>query len=355
MRLLTAKNITVQAIINNVALGQKGGAYNAKFVPIKYYGPVGSGKSSIARQAAAEAFEIMGVKEYAFHVVNIAEEAPDDIAGSNYYDEKNGRMVKLKPWWFPADDQPYGVVFLDEYDQGDKSQQNAGGNILEERRCGPHKLPAGWVVIAAGNRKQDRAGTTNSPAQVKDRSLNCEIEIHKEDTLAHANQNGWNDKIKGFLRFAGDEWLHKFDPDAQSFPTPRSWEKTNTVMTWDLEPEEMLQAIASKIGAPAAAAFNGFCKVFDLVPDIDELIAKPNEAMVPDTPDVLYAVCAALSSRANADNLAAILQYCKRFEQQEFTAMIMRDVRSRVGPLVLKKVPAFREWVMAGGGKELLV
>jgi len=76
---------------------------------------------------------------------------------------------------------------------------------------------------------------------------------------------------------------------------------------------------------------------------------------VPDTPDVLYAVCAALSSRANADNLAAILQYCKRFEQQEFTAMIMRDVRSRVGPLVLKKVPAFREWVMAGGGKELLV
>ena len=352
MKLSTAKKVIKEAIKSNVKTGDD--ARNAEYVPVKMTGGVGIGKTSVARQAAAEAFADLGIDNWKFTVVNAGTEAPDDIAGSNYYDEANGRMQKLKPWWWPQEGETHGVVFLDEIDQGDKAQQNACGPLIDERRAGPWVLPAGWVVIGAGNRKQDRAGTTTAPSQIKDRWMDCHIDLDRNETLAHWAKIGINEKIRAFIGFAGHEWLHKFDPDAASFPTPRSYERTNSIMKWDLDPVEMVEAIASKIGAGAAAAFVGFCKVYDHVPDIDELIANPKDASVPDQPDVLYAVCASLASKANNENLGAILQYCSRFEQQEFTAMIMRDVRARVGS-ELKRNKDYREWIMNGGGKELLV
>lgn len=352
MHLETAKKVIKEACLSS--LGLKENARNAERVPVKVFGPVGAGKSSIVYQAMSEVFEDMGVTNWRFHRVNAGTEAPDDIAGSNFYDKENCRMIKMKPWWWPKEDEPYGVVFLDEIDQGDKAQQNACGPLIDERRAGPWVLPDGWIVIGAGNRKQDRAGTTTSPSQIKDRWLNCEIEITTEQTLSYFAKIGVHPKIRAFLARFGHEWLHKFDPDAEAFPTPRSWERTSTIMGWDLEPEEMIQAIAAKVGTGATAALTGFWKVFDHIPDPDELIADPMGATVPNEADTLYAICALLSTKATMDNLGAILQYCGRFESQTFTAMIVRDVRARFGN-DLKRNPAYRQWIANGGGKELLV
>ena len=55
---------------------------------------------------------------------------------------------------------------------------------------GPHHLPDGWVVVAAGNRMSDRAGTNQMPSHLKDRMMFLEIEADLDDTLAYFNSVG---------------------------------------------------------------------------------------------------------------------------------------------------------------------
>jgi len=354
MRISEAKTVLKEAGKSNFKLRQDPRA-NVKPISIKLSGGVGIGKTSAVYQATSEMFDELGIENWVFRTVNLATEAPDDIAGSNYYPDGDGfRMEKKAPWWFPSHDEPHGCLFLDEYDQAEKAQKNASGPLIDEYKVGPWELPKGWIVVAAGNRKKDRAGTTSNPSQITERWLNIEVDLNQDETLAHFAKIGINEKIRAFLGFAGHEWLHKFDPDAEAFPTPRGWERCNTIMSFKLDDVLMIEAIASKVGGGAAAAFSGFCKVFDQVPDIDELIADPKSANVPQAADTLYAVCALLSTKANMENLGSILEYCGRFESQTFTAMIMRDVRARFGK-ELRRNPAFKKWVAEGGGKELLV
>ena len=78
------------------------------------------------------------------------------------------------------------------------------------------------------------------------------------------------------------------------------------------------------------------------VPDINELIAKPQSASISDDPAVMYAVCAALATRMNKSNAAQIVQYLQRIPQQEFAAFVIKDALNR--DTDLKQVKAVRGW-----------
>ena len=74
---------------------------------------------------------------------------------------------------------------------------------------------------------------------------------------------------------------------------------------------------------------------------------------VPDAdPSATYAMCAALSNMATADNFAAMLTYLKRFDHQEFAAFTVKDACNRKPEL--KKVPALRDYLLSHG-KDLLL
>jgi hypothetical protein len=73
-----------------------------------------------------------------------------------------------------------GVIFIDEADKMDIDVKKVVGEMALSGRCGPHKLPDGWVVWMAGNRAGDRSGSTKE----LDHLINRRDEIDVTDDLA---------------------------------------------------------------------------------------------------------------------------------------------------------------------------
>ena len=346
MKLSQAATITERAI--NFAMDLKDGR-DAQYIVPYLIGGAGLGKTTMVKDATQRVADNRKVKMEC-RILSLAQYEPSEIAGWLIPNENSTAMNRIKPDWMP-DPDTCGVLFLDELPQAVVANQNIAAQITNERRVGPWSLPDGWVVVAAGNRMSDRAGTNNMPSHLKDRLMFLEIEADLEDTIAYYYSKRIDERICAFLRFR-PEWLHKFDRDANACPSPRSWERVGSIMSWGLDPVNQLEAIAGQVGRAATADFTGFLKMYDSVPDIDKLIANPASADVPSDPAVLYAICAAIASRVNEKNVGNVIKYLERLPQQEFAAFVIKDAVNRTKDL--KQSQAIRDWIMKTGKNLIL-
>jgi hypothetical protein len=152
--------------------------------------------------------------------------------------------------------------------------------------------------------------------------------------------------VRAYLRFR-PEWLHKFDTQENACPSPRSWERVSSILEWDIDEVCMTEAVAGQVGRAASADFMGFLQLFDVAPDIDKLIAKPDEAEVPTDPAIMFAVSSAISSRMTKSNAGNCLKYLTRLPQKEFVAFAMKDAFSRDKSIA--SVDSVRKWILAEG------
>lgn len=309
--------------------------------PIPYLvGSSGLGKTTIVQQIAKD--RGIGLK-----IVSISQYDAGELGGWLINDGDG--MKRLRPDWMPTEGE--GILFLDELAQAPTACLNISRVIINERRIGEHRLPDGWAIVAAGNKMSDRAGTNQLPSHLKDALLFTEVDASLEDAVAYYNSVGVSPLITGFLRFR-PELLHKFDRDADACPSPRSWERVDTIMGFKLDAVNENEAVSGQVGRGACAEFMGYKKVYESCPDIDALIASPDSAPIAEDPAVCYAVSAALSSRANDKNIGNIIQYLKRLPHKEFAVFSIRDAMNRTPSI--KKTDAFRKFLLSDG-KELML
>jgi len=334
MKLSQARNIVTSAIHHAWSL--KNGRDAQYVVPYLISGP-GIGKTTTVQDiAAAEGVQCQ--------ILSLAQYDAGELGGWPVPSKTGDTMIRMRPDWMPTEGR--GVLFLDELPQAPVANQNIAAQIVNERRFGPHHLPEGWVIVAAGNRASDRAGTNNMPSHLKDRLMFLEVEADLDDTIKYFYSKRVDERVCAFLRFR-PEWLHKFDRDANACPSPRSWERVASIMSWGLDPVNQLEALAGQVGRAATADFHGFLKMYSTVPDMDELIANPTGAMISDDPAVMYAICAALSVKMNTKNAGNVVKYLMRLPQQEFAAFVMKDALAR--DPALKQTDAVRQWIMTVG------
>ena len=339
MKLSQAQAIVEKAITHALDLKD---ARDAQYVVPYLIGGAGLGKTTIVKDVAAS----MNMQ---CSILSLAQYDAGELGGWPVPSKNGDTMIRMRPDWMPTEGR--GVLFLDELPQAPTANQNIAAQIVNERRVGPHYLPAGWVIVAAGNRTSDRAGTNNMPSHLKDRLMFLEVEADLEDTIAYFYSKRIDERVCAFLRFR-PEWLHKFDRDANACPSPRSWERVSSIMSWGLDPVNQLEALAGQVGRAATADFHGFIKLYTTVPDMDELIANPMGAMISQDPAVMYAICAALSAKMNAKNAGNVVKYLMRLPQQEFAAFVIKDALSR--DKTLKQTDAVRDWIMTVGKNLIL-
>jgi len=309
--------------------------------PIAYLvGGAGLGKTSVVQTIANE-------REVGLNILSLAQYDAGELAGWLVADGDS--MKRLRPDWMPADGE--GILFLDELPQAPVANQNIAAQLVNERRIGEHRLPDGWSIVCAGNRTSDRAGTNNMPSHLKDRLLFVEVEADLEDTVAYMNSVGVSPLVTGFLRFR-PELLHKFDRDANSCPSPRSWERVDTMMKWGLDAMNEQEAVAGQVGRGACAEFMGYKGIHDTCPDIDAVIADPDGAAISEDPAVCYAVSAALAHKANDKNIGNVIKYLTRLPHKEFAVFAVKDAYNR-NPAI-KQTQAFRQFLLSHG-KELML
>ena len=118
--------------------------------PVMLWGPPGVGKSQIvAKVAADDSLPLIDIR--------LSQLEPSDLRGIPF--RVNERVEWAIPSMLPDQDRhgPQGILFLDEITSAPPSVSAAAYQLILDRRLGDYEVPAGWAIVAAGNRQGDRS------------------------------------------------------------------------------------------------------------------------------------------------------------------------------------------------------
>lgn len=237
------------------------------------------------------------------------------------------------------------VFFLDDLGQAPASVQASCMHLLLARKINGHKVSEHVIFLAATNRRQDRAAVQGILEPVKSRfSAILELDVNIDDWVEWAINNNMPTELIAFIRFRPN-LLHDFKPTADiiNTPNPRTVAYVGKMMNAGLPQDTEFEMISGAAGEGFAAEFLGFLKVYKELPDIEKLIAHPDKAEVPTEPSTLYAVCGALSAKADKKNFANIIRFTNRLPG-EFQVLLIKDAIKRNKSLANTK--EFSAWAI---------
>ena len=321
-------------------------------IPAFLWGSPGVGKSQVVSQTAqALGWDLRDIRALLLD--------PVDLRGLPRFE--NGNTVWSPPGFLPHEGE--GIFFLDELNAAPPMVMNACLQLVLDRQVGEYHLPDGWAIIAAGNLESDRANVSRMPTPLRNRFVHIDFTPDLEDWCAWAGREGIHPAVVAFLRFK-TALLFSFDKDSNAFPTPRSWARVSQIiqasenggsLIGSLPPAIVEALVEGTVGKGAAAEFAGYWRVFDDLPNIEQILQEPERARVPKQPAVLYALATTLSRRISPENLGNAVIYLKRMPP-EMQVLTMKECTEARPDLMAAR--EFVEWAsklrmpMGGGRKQ---
>lgn len=226
------------------------------------------------------------------------------------------------------------VWLLDDLGQAAPSVQAACMQLLLARRIDGCAVSDHVTILAASNRRTDRAGVTGMLEPVKSRFASIiEIEAEIGDWCAWALANDIPTHMVAFLRYRPD-LLSAFVPTADftQSPSPRTWANAAEVESWKLPREAESEALAGAVGPGAATEYLAFRAMAASLVTADQIMLDPHNAALPGTPAELYATATALAAKVNAANFERAMVYCGRLHdgaKGEYAVLCIRDAIRR--------------------------
>jgi hypothetical protein len=323
------------------------------------WGATGIGKSQTVRQAARNiASELK--KEYTENIHDINNEDkfvvidlrlsqmdPSDLRGIPIFSGDKEATVWLPPDFLPRKGQ--GIIFLDEVNLAPPLVQASAYQLILDRRLGTYTVPDGYLLVAAGNRLEDRASVFEMSAPLKNRFGHCQLrEPTVEDWTKWAVEHEVDMRIIGFLNFRRTA-LFQFDPRVKenAFATPRSWEHVSQLIK-EIPSEnlQLLQQLCStQVGVGTAGEFVTFIRVKDKLHPMDYYLKDPDNCELPNEntqPDLIWALITAFAEhyKAHTDTktLQAVIQVLRRMNEEYavFTLKLMVTVDRALTQKIIK-------------------
>ncbi len=252
------------------------------------WGPRGVGKSSIVRQLA-EHFRVPLVD------LRLTTIEPVDIRGAIYADEVQAKTVWFPPEFLPTQEQPNGILFLDELTAADQRLQISAYSLILDRRVGHYRLPDGWLVVAAGNAAFHGAVSHDMGTALADRMFHFNVQTVIDAFLAHAIAMGFAPEIMAYLKVRPDkldDTQAQLAADHLVGASPRGWEDISNVLKSGLSDNAKRVFVQGRIGAANAAEFFGVLREIQAGVDVVRLLAArrgdETVALLPNTLDGLY-------------------------------------------------------------------
>ena len=284
---------TIQRFVNTIQVTPRdipnllAWAFETK-LPLFFWSSPGVGKSSMVRQFCKE----RGVNCI---VKMLSQLGLGELSGLPFIEDGISRYAN--PSWLPTDPDWKGIIFLDELAEAEERLRAPAYELLNERRisgCG-YELPAGALVIGAGNPPEDGSSHGEMPAALSDRFCHISVKAAVDDTIAFGLANGWAGEVLGYLQYApsnldgstfGDSFLIR--------PSCRSWERVTTIVKSENLSEKTRQAlIFGYLGEAVASDFNYVLTCLDNMPKIEELMKMKRPQIkkaLPENLSTLYAV-----------------------------------------------------------------
>lgn len=313
---------TMRGLVHHVAVKKRR--------PLYIWGASGIGKTDgIFQEAAA-----LGAIMLPFHVSQY-----ESIDFRGIPNIQNGTTVWNMPATLPFkgnpkfdEDGPLIFLFLDEINQGDPSVMSVLYQLLNTRRIGEFELMNNVVIIAAGNRDQDRGVTNKFPDPLANRGTHCEL---IPDVKSWSKWAATNPKIPatliGFLNFRS-ELIHTHDPNkpVKAFATPRSWEfAAEDFADTEMSEDVKIAALSGSVGEGPATELMGFAKIMASIVPIEQIIANPTGVPIGEGLDLQWAMATHVAGHMDKSNADALHQFLARLEPEmcvmAWTLAIQKD------------------------------
>lgn len=245
------------------------------------WGPPGIGKSSIVAQVT----QAVGI---GLIDVRLSQLAPTDLRGLPVADPETRTSRWYPPEFLPTSGA--GVLFLDEINMAPPAMQGVAQQLILDRRIGSYRVPEGWLVWAAGNRKEDRAAVFDMPAPLGNRFIHLTVLPDPDSFRAYALAARLHEQVLAFLAYR-PKLLHAPDPQRPAWPSPRSWAMASSLHGLELD-------ITPAVGEGAAAEFTAFVALYRDLPALDAIAEGTLTPPFPTEPSRRYALVLGLVVRA---------------------------------------------------------
>lgn len=258
--------------------------------PVFLWGAPGIGKSSLVRQFA----ESLGLDCVTLLGTQLA---PEDLIG---VPELVGGRSRFAPPEMIARAEPY-CLFLDELNASSQEVQKAFYSLILDRRIGNYELPAGSVVIGAGNRATDNAMARPMATALVNRLVHVHLRPTAEDWLKWAAETGIHRWIVEYLGHRPDHLWSMPPKTEEPFSTPRSWHMLSDVLHsyGETISDETLAMLAfGTLTTAHASMFRAYVRTVRHAYDLDAVLkGQASWPSRPEDRDVLYFLAESFRAR----------------------------------------------------------
>lgn len=249
--------------------------------PVFVWGAPGIGKSSLVRSFA----DSLGLDCVTLLGTQLA---PEDLIGVPQIVDGRSRFA---PPVSIARETPY-CLFLDELNASSPEVQKAFYSLILDRRIGEYELPAGSVVIGAGNRATDNALARPMASALLNRLVHVHLRASATDWLAWAAGAGIHPWVLDYLLNRPDHLWTAPPKTEEPFSTPRSWHMLSDALHsyGDGIDDETVRILAfGTLTASHASTFRAFVKTVRNAFGLEAVLkGEVNWPAAPEDRDLLY-------------------------------------------------------------------
>ncbi len=283
----------------------------------------------------------------------------DNTGDLKFRHNRSFPFIGFEDEWLHPESQNAPMVFLDEFNQAQTSQQNMAMKLVLEHQVHGRKLIPGTTIVLAGNRLSDQAFVHRYSGPMANRVMWLYVALSLDDFLNYAHSTGRiNEFVIAYLKLHPDH-LHvslmaETTADQQTkimaslegaHPTPRSWEFVSRVL--DSQPNETIRlaAVSGLVGSAVATEFEQTYRLKDDLPDLDKL-CKTGKGKYPNNVGTRFVLISALLKKVDKDNLSNILDYFAGMDPEVSVMFVQLMLKHR---LTLASHPAFTKWSVKNG------
>lgn len=205
--------------------------------PMLLMGPPGIGKTAIMKQIARE--EKIGLVEYTLthHTRQSAVGLPilkKKNFGGKEYTVTEYTMSEIIASVYQCMEQQQvseGILFLDEINCVSETLAPTMLQFLQNKTFGTHRLPPGWVIVAAGNPERYNKSVREFDMVTLDRVRSMEIEADYKVWRAYAQKRQIHTAVLAYLDLKQENFYQiREEQEGSCFVTARGWEDLSRIL-----------------------------------------------------------------------------------------------------------------------------
>jgi hypothetical protein len=264
-----------------------------------------------------------------------------------------------------------GAVFFGELPNADPATVRLLQKYINgEDMSGALRKPDGVVVIADGNRLEDKSGVQQQGRAFLSRFEQIEVFTDADDNMAYAAKHSWHPTVQTFFKDNPaliDNYDDVFEMANASLQrgdgkrngsnlqteegklgiwcNMRAWERvSNKEYAGEQMNRQITQMeVAGNVGTAAAAQYEAHRKILGSLVSFDQIISDPVNVQIPHKMDEQYMLSMIVALRAKAEQMPSVRQFGERLPL-EMQALILRNMSSRKG-FNLSATPDYLHWI----------